>query len=342
MAVTGRARGGLARAKKLSKEERSAIAMRAAKARWEDGLPEAICGSPDRPLRIADMEISCFVLEGGIRVLSQAGFLEALGRHPKASVKPQYFLEDGEVPAPPLLQAKGIRPFISQEVLKNSHPIVFRLPSGVRASGYRADLLPQVCEIYLKARDQGVLLKHQRRIAKQAEILVRALAHVGIIALVDEATGYQEVRARDALARILEEFIAKELQPWLRTFPTDYYRELFRLRGLDFPGDSVRRPQYFGHLTNDLIYSRLAPGVLKELKKVTARNSVGRPRHKYFQRLTGNVGYPKLREHLGSMVAIMKLSDDWKDFVAKADSIHPRYGSTIPLPLIYDDDGVGL
>jgi hypothetical protein len=71
------------------------------------------------------------------------------------------------------------------------------------ASGYRADLLPIVCEVYLQARDAAVLPPNQQHVAKQADILMRGLAHVGIIALVDEATGYQEFRAKDALSRIL-------------------------------------------------------------------------------------------------------------------------------------------
>lgn len=205
--------------------------------------------------------------------------------------------------------------------------------------------MPLVCEVYLKARDEGTLSKNQQHVAKQADLLIRGLAHVGIIALVDEATGYQDIRPRDALARILEAFIAKELQPYVQTFPEDYYRYTFRLRGLNYPNDSVKRPQYFGILTNDVIYKRLAPGVLKELKIVTLRNENGRAKHKYFQRLTSTIGYPKLRELLGAVVAIMKLSRDWYDFMDKLDQQYPRYGDTIPLPLLLEgkpDDGKGL
>src|SRR5947209_460795 len=78
-----RARGGLARAARLSPEQRQDMAKKAALARWTKDLPQAVCGSPDQPLRIGNVEIQCYVLEDGTRVLSQAGFLEALGRHPK-------------------------------------------------------------------------------------------------------------------------------------------------------------------------------------------------------------------------------------------------------------------
>lgn len=340
--LTGKAIGGAARAEALSPEERHSIAKKAAAARWDNSVPIAVCGSPDRPLRIGDSEIQCYVLDDGTRVLSQADFLEALGRHRKANVRN----EGGEERLPAILQGKAINPFITKETLQKSKPVKFRTPSNAMASGYRAEILPEVCEIYLKARDAGVLPKNQQHVAKQSEILIRGLAHVGIIALVDEATGYQEVRSRDALGRILEAFIAKELQPWVSTFPPEYYRELFRLRGVPYPAQSLKRPQYFGILTNDIVYKRLAPGVLDELKRVTPKGETGKRKHRYFQKLTNNVGYPKLKEHLGSVVAFMQVSKDYHDFIRHLDKHRPRYNETMELPLDdykpEQDDGQGL
>jgi hypothetical protein len=86
--------------------------------------------------------------------------------------------------------------------------------------------------------------------------------------------------------------------------------------------------------------------VLDELKRVTPKNETGRFKHRLFQRLTTNLGYPKLREHLGAVVATMRMSDNWHDFINKMDRFYPRYGETYELlPLSYDkdkDDGKGL
>jgi hypothetical protein len=219
-------------------------------------------------------------------------------------------------------------------------PIRFKHPSGgATAFGYPATILADICDAVLNARASKALQKQQEHLARQAEILVRGFARVGIIALVDEATGYQEDRARDALARILEDFIAKELQPWVSTFPVDFYKELFRIRGLSFPGATVRKPQYFGHLTNDIVYRRLAPGILDELKRVTPRDSDGKPTARYFQSLTKNHGYRMLGQHLGSVIALMKISKDWSGFMDLLDKHYPRYGETIALPY---DDGKGI
>jgi len=175
---------------------------------------------------------------------------------------------------------------------------------------------------------------------------VRGLAEIGIIALVDEVTGFQRDRAADALSKILEAFTARELQPWLKTFPADFYQEMFRLRGMQYPNDTVQRPRYFGLFTNDIVYDRVAPGVLEELKKVNPKSDAGRRKHKNFQWLTSNVGYPKLREHLGAVVAIMKLSSDWHDFRAKLDKLYPRYGKPTQLAMEFaegePDSGKGL
>lgn len=336
----GRSAGGLSRAARLSPQERSMIARRAALKRWGDeDLPEAICGSPERPLRIGDVALQCYVLEDGTRVLSQGGFLEVMGRHRRPRTNER---SDADVPA--MVRGAALARYVTDEIIDKGRPIAFRTPTGNRALGYRAELLPLVCEVYLKADDDGRLPPNQRHVALRANILIRGLAQTGIIALVDEATGYQELRAKNALEAILQAFIAKELQPWVSTFPDDFYRQMFRLRQLEYPRDSVKRPQYFGHLTNDIVYRRIAPGVLDELRNVTPRNESGARKHKYFQRLTSNVGYPKLREHLGSVVTLMKLSRDWQEFEDKLDLIHPRYGETIPLALDFGDtdSGVGL
>lgn len=173
-------------------------------------------------------------------------------------------------------------------------------------------------------------------------------------ALVDEATGYQIDRAKDALSKILHAFIAskilhafiaKEIQPYLPTFPKDYYHEMFRLRGLSFPDDTAKRPQYFGILTNDIIYKRLAPGVLDELKKVTPKDDAGRHKNKLFQRLTTNKGYPKLREHLGAVIATMRFSVNWHDFKAKLDKYYPKFDTSTQSSFELnsdEDDGKGL
>src|SRR5262245_32605635 len=204
----------------------------------------------------------------------------------------------------------------------STNPIFYRTMSGGRGVGYDARLLPQVAEVYLKFRDEilhrtGEIPPRYERMITAADILIRALANVGIIALVDEATGFQHDRAATALAEILEKFIAKELRPWVQTFPNQYYAELFRLRGLDFPRDSVKRPRYFGHLTNDIIYARLAPKVLEELKSATPRAPDGRHKHQLHRRLSEDFGHPKLKEHLASVLTAMQLSDDYEDFLRK-------------------------
>jgi hypothetical protein len=337
--VEGRAKGGFARKKALTKAERSAIASQGAAARWSVKVKEATHGSEDHPLKIGDIEIACYVLDDETRVLSQRGLQAGIGMSASGGGRGAHRLAQF-VEA---LAEKGVD--CNDLAMRIRNPIPFRRKTGGGiVYGYEATILADICDVVLAARKKGgVLAPNQSHLAEQCETLVRGFARVGIIALVDEATGYQKDRVRDALARILESFIAKELQPWLKTFPAEFYQEMFRLRGLPYDASSVKRPPYFGHLTNDIVYARLAPSVLDELKERIPRNEDGRPTAKFSQLLTRNVGYPKLREHLGAVVATMKLSSDWHDFHAKLDRNYPRFGGPIQFSFEYDqDEGKGL
>ncbi len=329
MTKSGSAKGGKARAAALTPAQRSAIAKIAAEKRWAGDLPTA---DYEGSFKLGDAEISCAVLPDGSRVITQATFLRALGRSRSPKAGTGVLSTADELPI--FLQAEALKPFISLEVRASTKPVFFYSKTGGRGVGYDARLLPQVAEVYLRFRDHfsntGVPARYERLVAA-ADILMRGLANVGIIALVDEATGFQRDRASDALANILERFIAKELRPWVKTFPDQYYEELFRLRGLSFPEDTVKRPQYFGHLTNDIIYARLAPGVVDELKASTPKDPNGARKHHFHRRLTDDIGHPKLREHMASVLTAMQLSSDYDDFITKLDQVRPKYNETLEM-----------
>jgi hypothetical protein len=322
LSVLGAAKGGLARAKSLTPEQRSAIARAAVEQRWANqGISPVPRATHEGVLHIGDVVIPCAVLENGQRVLTQSGLMIALGRARQAKGREYY---DADVNMPAFLTAKNLKPFISKELGVTSSQLKFRTVRGMLAFGYRAELLPKVCDVFLDAENANALTQGQKHIAAQAKILIRGLAHVGIVALVDEATGYQDERARDALAKILEAFIAKELRAWVHTFPAEFYKELFRLRSIPYTSN-VKRPQYIGHLTNDLVYARLAPGVLDELRRLTPRDEKGRLKNHLHRRLTEDLGHPKLLQHLSAVTALMKASDTWKLFKPLLDKALPRY-----------------
>lgn len=329
---TGRAIGGVASRSKLTPEERSESARKAALAKSElSKLPVARWGSPESPLVIGDVSIPCYVLENGTRVLSQEGFLGAIGRAKKAKGgSGASAVEEGVDRLPSFLSANNLKPFISNDLIESTAPVVFRTSSGQKAFGYKAELLPRVCRVYLEARDAGVTNNSQTHVVRAADILLRGLAEVGISALVDEATGYQKDRAKDALAKILEAFVAKELQPYIKTFPAAYYEHLFRIYGYNFPpeGNPSWRPQFFGKITNNVVYDRLAPDLLPELKKAATKTERKARLHQW---LSNDIGHPKLREHLASIVTLLKISKTPEQFKQLVDQVHPKFGDTYPL-----------
>jgi hypothetical protein len=283
------------------------------------------------------MELPCAVLENGTRLLSQRALTKAIGA-PQGEHAFAKRSAGGVAGLPIFMSSPRIKSFIPDELSASLKQPVEYVPrhGGRSAFGLKADLVPAICDVWLRARDADALTTHQKQIAYKAELLVRGLAHLGIIALVDEATGYQADRARDELAQILEAYIAKELLPWTQRLPTEFFRQVFRLHGWEFKPGSVRGPRYVGKLTNKLVYEPLPPGVLNELKHLNPPNEKAYRRYKHHQFLTENIGNPHLERQIVEVITLMRVSDDQQTFKQLFRRAFPKAGEQ--LALTYDSD----
>ena len=282
-------------------------------------------------LKIGEISIPCAVLEDGTRVMSQRSVLKALGKSNASGGK------SDAAEMPEFLRFKVLKPYINSKLdLPKFTPIKY-LTKGRTAYGLKAELLPKVCDIWVQADRAGVLSEVQKKTAERAYVLLKGFAHTGIIALVDEATGYQDVRAKDALAKLLEKYLAKEYRPWTKTFPVEFYQEIFRLRKWDYNGlgndKKPRTPSVIGHYTNNYVYDRLAPGVLEELKRRNPSDTKGSRKTKHHQWFNSDYGHPLLKEHLAAVIALMKASPNWTSFERNIERAFPKIGETINLNL---------
>ena len=291
---------------------------------------KVIAGTPDRPLVIGNIEIPCYVLEDETRVLVQRGMMDAL------DMKQGTAGRGGGDRLSKFVRTKALKSFVSEQladVIKN--PIIFQTQRVGKAYGYEATIIADLCDAVLEARKAGVLHYQQQHIATRCEILVRAFAKVGIVALVDEATGYQEIRNRRALHKILDLYLAKELAAWAKTFPDEFYLEICRLKG--WPSwYAIKRPSIVGKYTNDLVYDRLAPGLLSELRRRNPMLPTGFRKHKHHQHLTHDYGQPRLKEHLLGVTALLRAAPNWGAFHRSLERAYTKLNETIPLP--FDED----
>jgi hypothetical protein len=314
-------RGGKARARRLSPEALSGQSRLAAQARWaktgQSKTVRATHGSTDHPLRLGDSLIPCFVLEDGRRVLHQRGLVSALGMARGSSGG------TGGDRLAKFVAGDRLKSFISEQLRSvTQSPIRFITTDGLLAYGYEAVVLADICEAVLAARTAGLLQKQQEHIAQKCEILVRGFARVGIVALVDEATGFQYDRPRRDLEAYLERYLSESLRRWVRTFPADYFKHLCRLRNVELRPD-MKLPSYFGHLTRDLVYRRIAPGLLRRLEQ--RRSELGRPSNKLHQWTSEDLGHPELLLHLGTVVGLMKIHTNYDAFKAQLDTVAPVF-----------------
>ncbi|QTO42163.1 P63C domain-containing protein [Burkholderia latens] len=329
--VSGRAKGGAARKEKTSPERLSEIGRMGAEAKR---LPKATHDSADHPLRLGNIDLSCYVLEDGTRVLSQAGLQQGIGMSKSGG-------KGGEHRIAVLVDSlgkKGIE--INNLTSRIRRPIRFVLVGGGIGHGFEATVLADLCDVVLAARQKGFLQPQQMHIADQCEILVRGFARVGIIALVDEATGYQEIRPQDALQAYLEKIISKELAAWVKKFPDEFYENIYKLKGWTWPGMRKNRYSIVGTYTRDLVFERIAPGLLPELEKRLPKDDKGNRTAKLHQHLTDDIGNPMLAQHLHSLVMLQRVAINsgygWQRFVKMVDAAMPKRGNTLELPLGLD------
>lgn len=259
-------------------------------------------------VNIGNKELSCAVLDDETRILTNSAIFAAFDRPRKGKPSEEYRLKN----VPAFITANNLKPYIDREFADDDFSVQY-IRNGRELTGYKADILPRICDIYLSARDDNVLTESQKQLAIVSDILMRSLAKVGIVALIDEATGYQFERDTKALQKLLSEYIAEEFLPWVKTFPDEFYIQMFRLRKWDYKGRL--KTSYAGVLTNFLVYNRLPEGVLEELKRLNPiLNKNGYRRYRLFQGLSKEVGYNHLKQHISTVITMMKGFDTWEEF----------------------------
>lgn len=322
MSENKQSRGGKARAQSLSPEKRSEIAKRAAEKRWADRDGVVHFAIDEGVVDFVGMKFRCAVIGGDeseTRVISGTEFMRVMGLYRSGALSTRRS-DDDEVYFPLYLAHKNLRSFILEDerlVHFLQNPIRYRDQAGNLAEGIPGTVLRRILSVWVRAHQAGVLGTSQQKTAEKAKILLEGLADTAIDALIDEATGFQKRRAHDALQKILAAYVLPEFRPYQARFPISFYEQIYRVMGWEFNAHSTARTAYVGTLTNKLIYEKLPPGVLPELRR---KNPVDpqtrRRRKKHFQFLSENIEDPHLERQIVAVTALLRAtpSGQWKFF----------------------------
>ena len=298
----GASKGGKARAKALSQEERSRIAREAVETRWRNAgksqVPRATHkGSFKQEFGI---DVECYVLNDEARtaVISQRGMGQALG-----------FSTQGGGRLPRFISGKSIAPYLGLELRdKLTKPLIFQGPPAVSGSpkvhGFDVTLLIDVCKAIVAADADGKVLTRQKRIAKQAHIILNASAKAGIKGLVYALAGYDATR--EEVIAAFKFYVREEARDYEKEFPDQLYEEWYRLYQL--PKPERNKPWKFKHLTVDQVYKPLAKSNGKILQLTTAQRENSSARWKKLHQFLSEIGVKALRTQLGQLLGIARIS----------------------------------
>jgi len=227
----------------------------------------------------------------------------------------------------------------AEEKLDLCAPIKFINKAGKTEYGLESETFVAACKFILRARRLGLLKTADEVVfAQESDSLLISLANVGLTALIDEATGFQRERAPDALRELLDRYLKKEYAIWAKRFPDEFYHEMFRLKKWDWKGMAINRPSIVGTYTRDIVYARIAPGLLRELEVLNPKDGSGSRMSKHHQWLTDDIGHPALSHHIHAVIGLMRASTTWAGFNQLLKRAFPRKGDQLDLLDLQDSD----
>jgi hypothetical protein len=276
---------------------------------------------------LGNVIIPCYVLDDGTRILSGRQMQEALKM---VDLDEDVTKQTAGNRLPRYLDQKSLKPFIYKDKEVDHFNPIICYKGDSKINGYEATVLADICEAFLEARKTINLSPRQKIIADQCEILIRGFARIGIVALIDEATGYQYVRERLELQKILNAYISEEILKWQLTFTDEFYKEIFRLWKIPFTPQFIKRkPSFIGKLTTKYIYEQLPKGVLEKIKDKTPKSNAGNYKYRFHQSLTPEIGREHLKKQIIEVTAIMSISQSKEHF----DSLFQQKYNTSPIQL---------
>ena len=322
--------GGLARARSLSPNERRSIARKAAIARWkteEGAVPTAV---NQGSLQIGEVTFDCYVLADRRRLINKRAMAKALGMKSGGG---NVFMR--------AMSRKGLGSAIPEGLKeKLLSPVVFNSTDGKETHGYEGSDLIEVCDAIWQAKKDGKLSQSQEALGMQAEIIIRSAAKIGIVALIDEATGYFRDKRKDEYRELFQQFIRAEFGQWELEFPSQFFDIWYRLYGIKrSPGN--KHPQFFGKLIRKYVYAPLANSNGAILELLDEKNPVvyanGGRRYKMFQFLSDQIGKASFRSHLWQVIGIGMASRSKEGFERGFRLAFPQSGDSEDLFAGSDD-----
>ncbi len=273
-------------------------------------------------LTIGNVELPVYVLDDGRRVISRTGATDVITGKKGGGNLESY------------LGVEALRGYVPSDL--PGQMIEFVIPEVVNKTvlGMSAETFLEICTAYVRALDDGALkTERQRAIAIKAGMFLASCAKTGLVALIDEATGYQYVRSEDALQFKLRLFLEEEIRKWEPTFPDELWYEFGRLTR--WKGPITQRPKYWGKLVMELIYEYLDPDVAEWLRKNNPKPQKGQNHHQW---LRSEYGLRKLMEHLWMVIGLAKACQSMQELKTRMAEMYGRqpvqYTLFLPPPTI--------
>jgi len=255
------------------------------------------------------IDVDCYVLDDNEKtaVISQTGMATSLGLSKRGNALPRF------------ISGQTISKYVAPELRRKlENPLIFQGLSAApglplpTVHGYDVTNLIDICKAVLDAHANKELDETRYgNVIRQAQILVAASAKAGIKGLVYAITGYDATR--EEVIRSFKAFVANTAREYEREFPELLYNEWYRLYELKPP--KRNKPWAFKHLTVKQVYQPLANSNSEIYNLlVSSRKADPKNKSKKLHQFLEAVGVTALRQHLGQLLGIARISKTQKEY----------------------------
>jgi hypothetical protein len=296
-------------------------------------------------IAIDDLKIECYHLDNNTRVISGRGLQKILGINTRKSGK-KLIEASGNTLQNLLIsfKKKDNCPDTVYEIEKvfKDEVIQFKRKgaggSAPYTNGFEATFLMDICHFIQDLYLSGILPEKYNELYDRATQVERAYSKLGIIAHIDEATGYN--KEKDEYHKLFKQYILEEAREWEKEFPEELIDIFYKIYGIK-KIKGKNHPWFFGKLINKYIYHPLANSngaILKMLQDknpvIISKNGTRYRKSRFFQFLKEEIGLPELRKHIWKFIGVGSASVNKSQLERSFARAFPQKGDQIDM---FDD-----
>lgn len=273
-------------------------------------------GQKESPLILGAISLNCYILVNNKRILTISSIQKALGYDGKSENWVTEFID----------KLNTFFPIDSDLVAAFRNAILIEINDikGKRTSvvsTIESHHLIKLCQVIIKAKEEGFLNIAQLKYAKAALLIVKTIEKTSIVDLIDQVTGFtrHKIVTLEHFVTLLKNQQNDTAVDWIKTIPIDFIEAILEANHLSWE-DVQGKPSALVDLLNEIIFSRIENDALDAIRKSKPKRAYTRKNNKKQE-----IEHPRLKEYILILNSLLKASGkNWNILIQLLNKTYPK------------------